>query len=60
MLTESGTKLADTLIDQIVSLQDVVLRKFSKDEMEKYLDIRTRIIQYTESEIKDRYFLESE
>jgi DNA-binding MarR family transcriptional regulator len=60
MLTESGTKLADTLIDQIVSLQDVVLRKFSKDEMEKYLDIRTRIIQYTESEIKDRYFFESE
>jgi DNA-binding MarR family transcriptional regulator len=60
MLTEAGSQLANTLTKEMTSLEDDVLKKFTKAEMETYLDIRTRIIQYTESEIKDRYFSESE
>lgn len=60
MLTESGARLAQKLIEEMTSLEEDVLKKFSKSEMEAYLDIRTRIIQYTETEIKERYFSESE
>ena len=60
VLTEQGAELANKLTEEMISLQDEVLRKFTKEEMETYLDIRTRIIQYTENGIKDRYFSESE
>lgn len=60
VLTDEGALLANKLTDEMTSLQDEVLLKFSRKEMEAYLDIRTRIIQYTESAIKMRYFSESE
>ena len=56
VLTDDGLKLADMLIQEITELQNMVFDKFSREEMEIYLDIRTRIIKYTENEIKERYF----
>lgn len=59
-LTEEGAALAEKLTDEMTTVQNHVLLKFTKQEMETYLDIRKRIIEYTENEIKERYFEESE
>ncbi|AZV57668.1 MarR family transcriptional regulator [Clostridium sp. AWRP] len=54
-LTQDGIELANKLVEEMASVQNNVLSQFTKEEMEKYLDIRTKIIKYTEDEIKKRY-----
>ncbi len=57
-LTQEGKTLADKLIDEMAKVQTDVLSKFTKEEMLEYLEIRMKIIEYTESEIKCRYIEE--
>lgn len=54
-LTSEGMALANKLVDEMISVETAVLLQFTREEMETYLDIRTRIIQFTEQEIKSRY-----
>ncbi|MBV7274428.1 MarR family transcriptional regulator [Clostridium sp. PL3] len=58
-LTSEGVELADKLVEEMSSVQSSVLSNFTSEEMEKYLDIRIKIIKYTEDEIKKRYVEES-
>ncbi|WP_411682093.1 MarR family winged helix-turn-helix transcriptional regulator [Clostridium thailandense] len=58
-LTLEGVELADKLVEEMSSVQSSVLSNFTSEEMEKYLDIRIKIIKYTEDEIKKRYTEES-
>ena len=57
-LTQEGRTLADKLIDEMAKVQTNVLSKFTKEEMLEYLEIRMKIIEYTENEIKCRYIEE--
>jgi DNA-binding MarR family transcriptional regulator len=57
-LTPDGMKLAKTLLDEMAKVQIDVLSRFTTEEMLNYLDIRTKIIKYTENEIKKRYIEE--
>ncbi|KPU43752.1 HTH-type transcriptional regulator MhqR [Oxobacter pfennigii] len=59
-LTPEGLELANKLVDEMSSIEASIFFQFSKEEMETYLDIRTRIIKYTEDEIKKRYTEKSE
>jgi len=54
-LTPEGLSLTKILIDEMSILVKRIFLQFSKEEMENYLDIRTRIIKNTEDEIKKRY-----
>ncbi|AKA67695.1 MarR family winged helix-turn-helix transcriptional regulator [Clostridium scatologenes] len=58
-LTPEGVELANKLVEEMSSVQSRVLSHFTSEDMEKYLDIRTKIIKYTEDEIKKRYTEES-
>ncbi len=58
ILTAEGKALADTLIEEMAKVQTDVLSRFTTEEMLEYLEIRTKIIEYTESEIKRRYIEE--
>ncbi|AWI05880.1 MarR family winged helix-turn-helix transcriptional regulator [Clostridium drakei] len=58
-LTPEGVELANKLVEEMSSVQSSVLAHFASEDMEKYLDIRTKIIKYTEDEIKKRYTEES-
>ena len=59
-LTPEGLALAQILINEMNILVKQIFLQFSKEEMENYLDIRTRIIKNTEDEIKKRYVKTSE
>jgi DNA-binding MarR family transcriptional regulator len=54
-LTPEGRELTNKLVTEMIKVQDSVLSQFTTKEMESYLDIRTKIIKYTEEEIKKRY-----
>lgn len=58
-LTLDGIELANKLVEEMASVQNSVLSQFTDEEMEKYLETRTKIIKYTEEEIKKRYTEES-
>ena len=51
-LSDEGKILSECLVKEMTTVQCNVFEMFTKKEMESYLDIRTKIIQYTESEIK--------
>lgn len=54
-LTESGADLTNALMDEMDRLQRNVFNHFTVEEMEKYINIRHRIIAHTEEEIKKLY-----
>lgn len=59
-LTPEGLSLTKILINEMNIIVKNIFLQFSKEEMENYLDIRTRIIKKTEDEIKKRYVEKSE